>query len=211
MVKKFIESFFKNFNSFFRKNKEFSLGIYGAPNSGKTTLANKILEDIMGKEAPKFSTSKVEHETRKVEEVKNLVWEKEGKKINFNLIDTPGIATKIDFEDFVKKGMKKDLAKKRATEATKGVIESIKWMDSVDIVLVVLDSSKNPYNQVNITTVANFVAKKKKIIIVANKCDLKNKNIKKIKLVFPDYKIVETSALKGVGIEDLYKTIISEK
>ena len=115
----------------------------------------------------------------KVEEVKNLVWEKEGKKINFNLIDTPGIATKIDFEDFVKKGMKKDLAKKRATEATKGVIESIKWMDSVDIVLVVLDSSKNPYNQVNITTVANFVAKKKKIIIVANKCDLKNKNIKK--------------------------------
>ena len=211
MVKKFIESFFKNFNSFFKKNKEFSLGIYGAPNSGKTTLANKILEDIMGKEAPKFSTSKVEHETRKVEEVKNLVWEKEGKKINFNLIDTPGIATKIDFEDFVKKGMKKDLAKKRATEATKGVIESIKWMDSVDIVLVVLDSSKNPYNQVNITTVANFVAKKKKIIIVANKCDLKNKNIKKIKLVFPDYKIVETSALKGVGIEDLYKTIISEK
>jgi GTPase len=206
MFKKFLG----NLKLIFRKNKEFSLGLYGAPNSGKTTLANKILADILGEEAPQFTTSNIEHETREVEEVKNLKWEKTGKRINFDLIDTPGIATKIDFEDFVKKGMKKKAAKDRAKEATKGVIESIKWMDNVDCVLIVIDSSKNPYNQVNITTVANFVAKKKKMIIVANKCDLKTSKVDKIKLVFPEYKVVKVSALKGEGIEKLYNTIIKE-
>ncbi len=209
-MRKFIKNFLGNINYFFKKKKEVSIGLYGAPNSGKTTLANKILQDILGKEAPTFATSNIEHETRTVEEVKNLSWEKDGKRINFNLVDTPGIATKIDFEDFVKKGLNKNTAKKRAREATQGVIDSIRWMDSVDCVLIVIDSSKNPYNQVNITTIANFVAKKKKIIIVANKCDLKSSNTDKIKLVFPEYTLVEISALNGIGIEKLYTTIIKE-
>jgi predicted GTPase len=164
MVFNILKKFSEKFINLFKLNKEFSLGLYGAPNSGKSTLANKILEDIVGKkDSEKFLASNIEHETREVEKVENLVWEKDGKKINFNLIDTPGIATKIDFEDFVKKGMKKKKAQERAKEATKGVIDSIKWMDNVDLVLVVLDITKNPYNQINITTVANFVAKKKKI------------------------------------------------
>ena len=52
--------------------------------------------------------------------------------------------------------MKKKEAKERAMQATQGVIESIKWIDSVDAVLIVLDSTLNPYNQVNITLVANL-------------------------------------------------------
>ncbi len=209
MVSFFSNRFFR-FLKFFKKNQKISLGLYGPPNAGKTTLANMVLKDILGEDAPEFSTSNVEHETREVQKVEKLELKKNGKTINFNLIDTPGIATKIDFEDFVKDGMKKKDAKERAMQATQGVIESIKWIDSVDAVLIVLDSTLNPYNQVNITLVANLVNKNKKIIVVANKTDLKKSNTEKIKLVFPDYKIVSISAKSGEGIEDLYDAIFKE-
>ena len=202
--------FFFNFFRFFRKRKKISLGLYGPPNAGKSTLANKILEDIIGKDAPKFATSAVEHETREVQQVEKLELKKDGKTINFSLIDTPGIATKIDFEDFLKKGVKKANAKQRAKEATQGVIESIKWLDNVDSVLIVLDATQNPYNQVNITLIGNLVAKNKKLIIVANKSDLNKSNIEKIKLVFPDYPLVPISAKTGKGIDKLYEKIFSE-
>ena len=210
MIKKFLNKFLENFDKLFRNKKEISIGLYGPPNAGKTTLANTVLKEILGDEFKEFSASDVEHETREVQKVEKLVWEKDGKRINFNLVDTPGIATKIDFEDFIKKGIKKKDAKKRAKEATQGVIDSIKWIENVDLVLVVLDSTKNPYNQVNITLVGNLVAQNKKIIIVANKCDLKKSNTNKIKVVFPDYKIAKISATKGDGIDELYKMIIKE-
>ena len=130
--------------------------------------------------------------------------------IKFNFIDNHGIATKIDFEDFVKKVIRKNDAKQRAKEATQGVIESIKWLDNVDAVLVVLDSTLNPYNQVNITLIGNLVAKKKKLIVVANKADLKSSNIEKIKLVFPEYPIVYISAKTGEGVDNLYEVIFEE-
>jgi len=209
MVSFFTKKFF-NFFKFFKKAQKISLGLYGPPNAGKTTLANLILKDILGEDAPEFSTSNIEHETRNVQKVEKLELKKNGKIINFNLIDTPGIATKIDLEDFVKDGMKKKEAKERAMEATQGVIESIKWIDTVDAVLIVLDSTLNPYNQVNITLIANLVNKNKKIIVVANKTDLKKSNTDKIKLVFPDYKIVGISAKTGDGIEGLYDTIFKE-
>jgi small GTP-binding protein len=202
--------FIFNFFNLFKRRKKISLGLYGPPNAGKSTLANKILEDILGEDAPKFATSSVEHETREVQNVEKLELTKNGKTINFNLVDTPGIATKIDFEDFVKKGVKKKDARDRAKEATQGVIESIKWLDNVDAVLIVLDSTLNPYNQVNITLVGNLVAKKKKLIIVANKTDMKNSNLEKVKLVFPDYPLVGISAKSGKGVDKLYETIFKE-
>ena len=203
-------NFFSSFFGFFRRKKKLSLGLYGPPNAGKTTLANRILKDILGEEAPEFATSAIEHETREVQKVEQLEMKKGGKTISFNLIDTPGIATKIDFEDFVKKGMNKKDAKERAKHATQGVIESIKWLDNVDAVLIVLDSTMNPYNQVNITLVGNLVAKNKKLIIVANKIDAKKSNLEKVKLVFPDYTLVGISAKTGKGVDKLYETIFKE-
>ena len=94
----FINKFFKNL---FRGKKHIKLGIYGSPNSGKTTLANKICKDWLNQEMGKVS--KIPHETREIQIKEQInIKSKDGKEITFNLVDTPGIATKIDFEDFIK-------------------------------------------------------------------------------------------------------------
>ena len=207
----FLSRAMKNIFGLFKKKKNLTLGLYGPPNAGKSTLANVIIKDILGDSSDvEFSTSSLAHETRAVEKVEKLELKKNGKSLDFTLVDTPGIATKIDFEDFVKKGVKKEDAKIRAKEATQGVIESIKWLDNVDAVIVVLDSTLNPYNQVNITLIGNLIAKNKKVVIVANKTDLKSANVEKIKLVFPDYVVVPISAQKGEGIDTLYETLFEE-
>jgi len=197
-----IKKFFKDL---FGSEKEIRLGCYGSPNAGKTTLANRIAMDFMGKEVG--TVSNVPHETREVTEVEHIEMQENGKKLVINLIDTPGIATKIDFEDFLKYGIKKNEAKIRAKEATKGVIESIKWLDKMDVVLVVIDSSKDPYTQVNITILGNLEARNIPVIIVANKIDLKKADINRVKKMFPQYEVVGISAKSGKNIDELYSTI----
>jgi tRNA U34 5-carboxymethylaminomethyl modifying GTPase MnmE/TrmE len=136
--------------------------------------------------------------------------EDNGKNLTFNLVDTPGIATKIDFEDFVKAGVKKTEAKKRAKEATKGVIEAIKWLDNMDMVLVVLDSTRDPINQVNITILGNLDARNIPLLLVGNKTDLKNSDLSRIRNAFSKYNLVGISAKTGENINDLYQTILKE-
>ncbi|MCA9485752.1 MAG: 50S ribosome-binding GTPase, partial [Nanoarchaeota archaeon] len=130
-----------------------------------------------------------------------------GKVLEFKLVDTPGIATKIDYEDFIKHGMKKSTSKKRAKEATKGIIEAIQWLDDVDAVIVVLDATQNPYSQVNITIIGNLVARKIPVLVVANKTDLKKANVKKVEAAFPDYDVVGISAKEGKNIEEFYESL----
>lgn len=206
MVIKIITNFFQRiFSGMFESKSHIKLGFYGPPNGGKTTISNRICKDWTGEELGKVS--KIPHETREIK-VKELVdVEHKGKNLTFKLIDTPGIATKIDFEDFMKHGLKERAAKKRAKEATKGVIESIKWLDDVDAVVVVLDSTVNPYSQVNITIVGNLVARKLPVIIAANKTDLRRSSIKKIEGAFPEYDVVGLSAKKGHNMEEFYESL----
>ena len=205
MLKKFMDGFKTKVSSIFnlfKKKKEIKLGIYGSPNAGKTTLANKISMDFLGEEVG--DVSNVPHETREIKMKEHIVIERKGKKLILNLIDTPGIATKIDYEEFVKFKMKKSDAKKRAKEATKGVIEAIKWLDKMDVVLAVVDSTKDPYTQVNITILGNLEARKIPTMIVANKVDSKKSDVDKIRSAFPKYKVVPISAKTGKGIDKLY-------
>jgi GTPase len=125
----------------------------------------------------------------------------------FKIVDTPGIATKIDYEDFLKFGLNKKDARRRAKEATQGIIDSIKWLDDMDAVVVVLDSSENPYSQVNITIIGNLVARKIPVLIVANKIDLKKSNIKKIQGAFPEYEVVGISARDGTNMDEFYESL----
>ncbi|MEK6855252.1 MAG: Era-like GTP-binding protein [Nanoarchaeota archaeon] len=191
--------------NFFRRKDNIKIGFYGPPNSGKTSLANRICKDWVGEEMGKVSN--VPHETRNVQIKEQVKIKNKGKNLMFKIVDTPGIATKIDYEDFLKYGMKKSDAKKRAKEATQGIIESIKWLDDMDAVIVVLDSTQNPYSQVNITIIGNLIARKIPVLIAANKIDLKKADIKKIESAFPEYKVVGISARDGTNIEEFYGSL----
>ena len=206
MVIKVFKNFFNRiFFNIFKNKKDIKLGFYGPPNAGKTSLANRICKDFTGEEIG--SVSKVPHETRTVQFKEKVKIEYKGKIMTFKMIDTPGIATKIDYEDFLKYKVKKKESKKRAKEATQGVIESIKWLDDMDIVVIVLDATENPYNQVNITIIGNLVARKIPVLIVANKVDLKKSDIKKISAAFPEYEVVGISAKYGKNFEEFYESI----
>lgn len=198
---------FKNFlKKLFRRKKNIKLGLYGPPNGGKTTLANKICEDWLGESMG--SVSSMAHETREIQIKEQVVIKsKTGRELTFNLVDTPGIATKIDYEEFVEEGMEEEEAKSRAKEATKGVISAIKWLDDMDAVIVVLDSTKDPYSQVNITIVGNLEARKIPVLVVANKIDLKKSDIKQIQAAFPQYRVQGISAKTGKHMNDFYDAL----
>jgi hypothetical protein len=206
MVIKVFRSFFTRiFSNIFKNKKDIKLGFYGPPNAGKTSLANRICKDFTGEEIG--SVSKVPHETRHVQFKEKVEIEYKGKKLTFKMVDTPGISTKIDYEEFLKYKVKKKEAKKRAKEATQGVIESIKWLEDMDMVVVVLDSTENPYNQVNITIIGNLVARKIPVLIVANKSDLKKADIKRVESAFPEYETIGISAKYGENLEEFYESI----
>ena len=202
IIQKWLQKFIK---SIFNKKKDIRLGLYGPPNAGKTTLANRISLDWIGEEMG--SVSHVPHETREVQ-IKEQITIKSGRKeLTFNLVDTPGIATRIDYEDFLKAGMNKKDAKRRAKEATKGVIDAIKWLDDMDAVVVVLDATLDPYSQVNITIIGNLQARDVPVLIVANKIDLKKANMKRVQDAFPQYSVIGISAKDGVNIDKFYESL----
>lgn len=190
----------------FGKKKPIRLGFYGPPNAGKTTLSNRISKDWTGTEIGKVS--EVPHETRIVQKKEKVVVRVGDKKIEMDLLDMPGIATKVDFEEFVNNyKMDEEEAKQRAKEATAGIIEAIKWLENVDVALVVLDASLDPYTQTNITIIGNFEARKIPVILVANKIDLKDANVERIKNAFPQHEVVAISAKEGTNMDKLYKAI----
>ena len=206
MVLKIIKNFFRRiFGNILKGKKNFSLGFYGPPNAGKTSLANRICKDWTGEEIGKVS--KVPHETRNIQFREKVEIEYKGKNLTLKLIDTPGIATKIDYEDFMRFGMDKKQSQKRAKEATQGVIESIKWLDDVDAVVVVIDATQNPYSQVNITIVGNLIARKIPVLIIGNKIDLKRADVKKIESAFPEYDVIGISAKHGKNMEEFYESL----
>jgi hypothetical protein len=203
---KILKDFTKRmFNLFFRKNREISLGIYGPPNAGKTSLANRICKDWTGEDIGKVS--KMAHETRNVQFKEEVEIKYNDKSLKFKLIDTPGIATKVDYEDFMKAKMKKKQAQKRAKEATQGIVEAIRWLDDMDAVIIVLDSTENPYSQVNLTIMGNLVARDIPVLVVANKIDLKKSDVKKVEAAFPDYEVVGISAKQGKNMDEFYESV----
>ncbi len=203
---KIIRDFSKRMlRALFKKKENIKIGFYGPPNAGKTSLANRICKDWTGEEIG--IVSKIPHETRHVQFKEKVEIKHKGKTLTFKLVDTPGIATKIDYEEFITFGLKKTDAKKRAKEATQGIIESIQWLEDMDAIVVVLDASENPYSQVNITIIGNIVARKIPVLIVANKIDLKKADIKKVEAAFPEYDVIGISAKDGINIEEFYESL----
>jgi len=187
------------------KKKKAKIGIYGPPNAGKTTLANRIVRDWTGDAMG--SVSHIPHETRRARRREDVTITNNGSSVTLDIIDTPGIATKIDFHDFMAFGLPEEESKRRAKEATEGVMESVKWLEDLDGVILVMDATEDPYTQVNVVIIGNFEARKLPILIAANKIDLPNSSPARIHSAFPQHPLVPISALEGKNIDLLYKEI----
>jgi len=187
--------------------KHAKIGIYGPPNVGKTTLANRILRewtgDIMG------SVSDIPHETRRAKWKTNIKIDNGGSSLVMDLVDTPGIATKIDYKEFMNTyGLNKEESRMRAKEATEGVIESIRWLEDIDGVVLVMDSTQDPFTQVNVTIIGNLEARDLPILIAANKIDADEASPATLKSAFPQHPVVPISALTGYNTDDLYNNMV---
>lgn len=183
------------------------IGIYGPPNVGKTTLANRILRDWTGEVMG--SVSEIPHETRRATWKTNIRLENNGSSLAMDLVDTPGISTKIDFKDFMNTyGMDRESSRQRAKEATEGVIESIRWLEDVDGVILVMDATQDPFTQVNVTIIGNLEARNLPVLIAANKIDAEDASPATLKSAFPQHPVVPISALTGYNTDNLYSTMV---
>ena len=195
------------FSKLFRKKKRIVLGIYGPVNSGKTTLANRICMDFVGEKLG--TVSRVPHETRSVSVMENVTLRlRSGPSLTMDVVDTPGIATRITYRSFLRYGFKKEEALERAAEAARGVVEAIKSMERVDVALIVLDSTKDPTSQVNWVIAGNLKARGIPYIVVANKIDLPYSRPFRVENAFSSDIVVPISALRGDNMDKLYETIM---
>ncbi len=198
-------SFKLAFYRLMKKRIDVKLGIYGPTNVGKTTLANRLTRDWVGENMG--PVSEIPHETREILKMERMEVADGWKKFRIDLIDTPGIETKVDFREFMRYGLSESEAKRRAKEATQGVLDSIKWLANLDAVIVVMDSTVDPYTQVNITILGNLEARKIPFIVVANKIDLPTSAPERIKKAFPNKRFVAISAKDGKNMNQLYESV----
>jgi GTPase Era involved in 16S rRNA processing len=195
----FLEKIFGN------SRKSASVCLIGEVNTGKSTLANRIAVDFTGKE--EFNASEIPHETREIEKLENVNFRVGKSKLDMTLVDTPGIATAIDYKQFMNHGLSEEEAVNRAKEATAGIVSTIKYLKEIDVALVLMDCTKPPFDQVSLTLLGALEMNKTKAIIVANKVDLDSANPDLIQSTFPHIPVVPVSALNGFGLSSLYNEI----
>ncbi|MCX6694061.1 MAG: Era-like GTP-binding protein [Methanomicrobiales archaeon] len=193
--------------AFFRKRRA-RIGIYGPPNAGKTTLANRIVRDWVGETIG--VVSEIPHETRRASRKTDIrIMDASGDSITIDIVDTPGVTTKIDYKDFLEYGLEREEAVQRAREATEGVAEAMHWLrEDIDGVIYMLDSTEDPFAQVNIMMVGIIESRHLPVLIAANKIDLPDAMPQRIRMAFPQHPVVPISCVGGQSVEDLYTKMV---
>jgi small GTP-binding protein len=193
--------------TFFKKGRS-RIGIYGPPNAGKTTLANRIVRDWTGDALG--PVSEIPHETRRARRKEDVtISNSNGDSIVIDIVDTPGVTTKIDYHEFTEYGLEKEDAVKRAREATEGVAEAMHWLrEDIDGVIYMLDATLDPFAQVNIMMVGIIESRNLPVVIVANKIDLPDASPGRIKSAFPQHPVISISGLEGTNVDELYEKMI---
>jgi len=188
--------------------KHVKIGIYGPPNAGKTTLATRIARDwgmsIEGKISP------IPHETRSAEQIRNVeIIAGNGNSITIDIVDTPGVTTKVDYLEFVEYGILGDEAMTRAREATEGVAEAMHWLrEDINGVIYMMDATVDPFVQVNIMMLGIIESRNLPVLIAANKIDLPDASPQVIMRAFPQHPVVAISCREELQIYDLYDEIV---
>ncbi|MHA2358369.1 MAG: GTP-binding protein, partial [Candidatus Heimdallarchaeaceae archaeon] len=168
-------------------------------------LANKIGKDWANQEVG--IVSEIPHETRSIQKLEKVNFVAKGTKLDLTLIDMPGIASSVNPKDFMRHGLSASEAMDRAKEATRGIVEAIKYLENVDVALVIVDATRTPFDQVNFTILGNLEHQSKPFIIVPNKIDLPEADVRLVRDAFNEYPVVPVSAIQGDGIETLYDKI----
>ncbi len=185
------------------------IGIYGPPNAGKTTLANRIARDWTGEAMG--AESQIPHETRRAHRKEDITIERDGNSVTLDIVDTPGVTTKVDYDEFTEFGMDKDDAVERSREATEGVAEAMHWLkEDIDGVIYVLDSSLDPFTQVNTMLTGIIESRDLPILIIANKVDLDDANPGRIDQAFPQHETMPLSGLEGENMDEMYSRIAAK-
>jgi len=173
-----------------------------------TTLCNRIVRDwtehgdVVGPE------SHVPHETRRARRKENIEIERDGKTVTIDVVDTPGVTTKVDYTEFLEHDMEKDDAVRRSREATEGVAEAMHWLrEDVDGVIYVLDSTEDPFTQVNTMLIGIIESQELPVLILANKIDLENSSVQRIRNAYPQHETIPLSALEGDNMDEVYDKI----
>lgn len=193
-------------DSLFSEDEQKRIGIYGPPNAGKTTLANRIARDWTGDAIG--PESHIPHETRRARRKENVEIERDGKSVSIDIVDTPGVTTKVNYEEFLDYEMEKDDAVRRSREATEGVAEAMHWLrEDVDGVIYVLDSAEDPITQVNTMLIGIVESRDLPVLIFANKTDLEESSVKRIEDAFPQHTTVPLSAKEGENMDEVYGKI----
>jgi hypothetical protein len=182
------------------------IGIYGPPNSGKSTLANTICEDWTG--GPLGTEGPVPHETRRAQKRENVVIEHGDKEVEIDIVDTPGVTTEVDEQEFMDVGMDEESSRRRAREATEGVAEAMHWLrEDVDGVIYMMDATGDPFMQTNTMLLGIIESRDLPAIVLANKIDLEDADSQRIADAFPQHTTVPVSAKERENIEDVYQQI----
>ncbi len=84
------KKFFRWLTRLLRLKQNLRVGIYGPPNSGKTSLANKIMADCIG--GAGWTVSTLPHETTHVYGMEEIVLKSGRHKLTIDLFDMPGIS-----------------------------------------------------------------------------------------------------------------------
>jgi small GTP-binding protein len=178
------------------KKKQMRIGIYGPPNAGKTTLSNRIVRDWTGDAVG--PVSEIPHETRRARRKEGVtIADEKGNAITIDIVDTPGVTTKIDYKEFLEYGIESEEAVVRAREATEGVAEAMHWLrEDIEGVIYMLDSTQDPFMQVNIMLIGIIESRGLPVIIVANKNDLPDASATRIKSAFPQHPVISISGLE---------------
>ncbi len=189
------------------RKSQLTIGILGAPNAGKTTLANRISNEC-GNGTPLGVVSSVPHETRDVVALEHCTVSDQNGSLDLTVVDTPGIATSVDYREFQSYGLSRQESIDRAKEATRGVIKAIQSLDRLDAAIVVVDAARAPFDQINWTVLGNLEARKIPLIVAANKTDLPEADTDLVKETFQS-DIISISAKDGTGMNELYGSIFT--
>ncbi len=197
---------FSSFIDIFDDQKPKRIGIYGPPNTGKSTLANRISKDWT--DEPLGTECEVPHETRRAKKKSNVEIEHNGKKVNIDIVDTPGVATEVDADEFQEYGLDSESSERRAKEATDGIADAMKWLKrDIDGVIYMMDSTEDPFTQVNMMVIGIIENKDIPVLVLANKIDKVESKPETIADAYPQHKTIPVSAKEGDNMDEVYKNI----